>query len=81
MKSGAVKTLLIEIAQRHIGDWGKEFIVHQCKRLDMDIDALSPEDMKTLAEEASKTAVVIIGETRANRLKADILKLSEKMKN
>ncbi len=77
--SNTAKIRFIQIAQRHLGDWGEQFIVHQCKRLNMDINSLTPDNLRTLADSASKTTVVIIGKTRANRFREDLLKLADKM--
>ncbi len=77
MNGAQKKRLLVQIASKHLGDWGEQFIIHQCHRINADPNNLSREDIKKLAEEASKSAVIVIGKNRAIKLRSDILKLSE----
>ncbi len=79
MNSLAVEMQLVRIAQKHIGDWGEQFIRHQCDRLGLNIKNLTSEDLRKLAKEASQTAVIVVGKKRASGLYSDIMKLSERV--
>ncbi len=72
MNGDAIRKKLIRISQKHLGDWGEQFIVHQCERLGIDINHLSTEDIRKLSVEAANTAVIIVGKSRADGLKRDL---------
>ncbi len=77
MNNDALKSKLIRISQKHLGDWGGQFIERQCERLNIDINNLSSQNLEKLANEAANTAVIIIGRKRAEGLKMDIMALSK----
>lgn len=79
MDGNAIRTKLINISKRHLGDWGREFILHQCERLGMDVNRLSSSDLQRLAVEASETAVIIVGKKRAEGLRRDVERLAEQL--
>ncbi len=79
MNGDAVRKKLIRVSQKHLGDWGEQFILHQCERLGMDINNMSRDDVMRLSTEASKTAVIVVGKGRAEGLRRDIERIAKDM--
>ena len=71
--SSIVKSKLIRITEKYMGSLGKQFVIHQCNRLNIDLDNMSSADMELLVDEMLQSAVLIIRKLRADKMKTDIM--------
>ena len=71
--SSIVKSRLIRVTEKYLGSLGKQFVIHQCNRLNIDLDNMGPADMELLVDEMIQSAVLVIGKLRADKMKTDIM--------